>query len=166
MRERGPAAPKRSIEMGKHDGKDKAYITATESNTRRSGGGSGAAPRALTFDRCALTFTPWETPVATPDGWIFDLAAVVPFLRRYKVSPSSGAPLTTRDLVRLQFHKNEDGAASCPVTGRVFTAHTKLAALRPTGNVYAWDAIETLILTPKRWVELLTEDPITREGAG
>jgi len=32
----------------------------------------------LPFDHCALTFTPWTTPVCDRDGNIFDLMSVTP----------------------------------------------------------------------------------------
>ena len=40
-----------------------------------------------------------------------------------------------------------EGLYSCPVTGKVFTEHTHIVAVRPTGNVYANDAVRTIGLS-------------------
>ena len=51
------------------------YITATE--WKRDFGGAkdvvGTKFKRLPFDCCALTLLPFETPVATKEGHIFDL---------------------------------------------------------------------------------------------
>lgn len=56
-----------------------------------------------------------------------------------------------------------DGEYACPVTGKVFTEHTHIVAVKPTGNVYAWEAVEQLNVKPKNWKDLLTEEPFTRQ---
>jgi len=44
----------------------------------------------------------------------------------------------------------------------VFTEHTHIVAVRPSGNVYAWDAVEQLNIKPKNWKDLLTDEPFVR----
>ncbi len=34
-----------------------------------------------------------------------------------------------------------EGSYACPVTGKVFTEHTHIAAVKTTGNVYAYEAV-------------------------
>jgi hypothetical protein len=34
-----------------------------------------------------------------------------------------------------------EGLYACPVTGKVFTEHTHIAAVKTTGNVYAYEAV-------------------------
>jgi peptidyl-prolyl cis-trans isomerase-like protein 2 len=36
------------------------------------------ASRRLPFDHCALTFTPWTTPVCDPHGNVFELMSAQP----------------------------------------------------------------------------------------
>lgn len=68
--------------------------------------GASAAPfKRLPFDRCAITFTPFEEPVCTDDGTVYDIANVVPYVMKFKRHPVSGAPLALGDLTRLHFHK-------------------------------------------------------------
>lgn len=63
----------------------------------------------------------------------------------------SGAPLTLKELIQLRFSKNSEGEYFCPVTYKVFTDSTKIAAIATTGNVYAYDAIEELNIKAKNW---------------
>lgn len=63
----------------------------------------------------------------------------------------TGAPLALKDLVQLKFSKNSDGAYFCPVTYKVFTDNTKIAAVATTGNVFAYDAIDELNVKTKNW---------------
>jgi len=44
-----------------------------------------------------------------------------------------------------------EGDYSCPVTGKVFTAHSHIVALKTTGNVYSYDAVDELCIKPKNW---------------
>ena len=158
--------------MGKtQHGKDKMYITAKEhaesaagvNGGRGSGGGGGGGTKRLPFDCCALTLTPWEHPVATRDGFVFDLSAIVPFLRRHGVHPVTGAPLAGKDLIKLTVHRNADGRLACPVTGKVFTEHSRIAMVCTSGNVYAMEALETLCFAPKNFRDLLTDEPFKRD---
>lgn len=147
--------------------KDRAYITATE--WREEGGGhrgrlQGAAAdfKRLPFHCCALTFQPFEDPVATPDGTVMDIVNAVPYVTKHRRHPATGEPLELKDLVRLHFHKNGDGEYACPVLGKVFNENTHIVAVRPTGNVYCWEAVSELCLKPKNLRDLVTDEPFTR----
>jgi peptidyl-prolyl cis-trans isomerase-like protein 2 len=41
-----------------------------------------------------------------------------------------------------------EGMYCCPVTGKVFTEHTHIAAVKTTGNVYAYEAVSWLAGPP------------------
>jgi hypothetical protein len=56
-----------------------------------------------------------------------------------------------------------DGEYACPVTGKVFTEHTHIVAIKPSGNVYAWDSLDQLCIKPKNWKDLLTDEPFSRK---
>jgi peptidyl-prolyl cis-trans isomerase-like protein 2 len=49
------------------------------------------------------------------------------------------------------------------VTSKVFTPHTHIVAIKATGNVYSYDAIDELCIKPKNWKDLLTDEPFTRK---
>ena len=54
------------------------------------------------------------------------------------------------------------GKFHCPVTYRVFTESTHIVAVRTTGNVFSYDAVERLNLKAKNFRELLTDEPFTK----
>uniref|UniRef100_A0A8B9G1Y5 PPIase cyclophilin-type domain-containing protein n=1 Tax=Amazona collaria TaxID=241587 RepID=A0A8B9G1Y5_9PSIT len=91
--------------------------------------------RRLSFDHCSLSLQPFEYPVCTPDGTVFD---ILPF------SPPSG-----------KYH--------CPVLFTVFTNNSHIVAIKTTGNVFAYEAVEQLNIKPKSYKDLLTDEPFTRQ---
>jgi len=66
----------------------------------------------LPFNCCAINFTPFEDPVCTDDGVVYDIVAVVPYVRKFGRHPVKGTPLALSDLIHLNFHKNS-GARAC-----------------------------------------------------
>ena len=145
-------------------------------------GGASAAPpppptatqqagrAALPLTHCALTLQPWRDPVCAPDGAIFDVTAAMPYVRKHGKHPITGAPMTVADLTPLNFAREAGGGSGrggggggaplcCPVTGRVFTASSRLVAVRPTGNVFAAEAVEELCAATRNWRDLLTDEP-------
>jgi hypothetical protein len=44
--------------------------------------------------------------VCTDDGIIYDIVAVVPYVRKFGRHPVKGTPLALGDLIHLNFHKN------------------------------------------------------------
>ncbi|WAR03421.1 PPIL2-like protein [Mya arenaria] len=55
-----------------------------------------------------LSMQPFENPLCTKDGVIYDLMSIVPFLKKYGINPVTGDKLSAKELVRLNFHKNAD----------------------------------------------------------
>ncbi|XP_065830529.1 RING-type E3 ubiquitin-protein ligase PPIL2-like [Oscarella lobularis] len=148
--------------------KDKMYITMTEW-THLYGGkkpgpdvGQKSKFRRLPFYCCSLSLQPFEHPYCTKDGRIFDLLNIVPYLKQYGHNPVTGEPLEAKSLIKLAFHKNAEGKFHCPVTYRVFTESTHIVAVRTTGNVFSYDAVERLNLKAKNFRELLTDEPFTK----
>ena len=50
-----------------------------------------------------------------------------------------------------------------PVTYKVFTDNTHIVALKPTGNVFAYDTVERLNIKAKMWRDLVNDDEFTRK---
>ena len=143
--------------MGKKQhSKDQLYLTATE--WQADWGGKKHAVhlpwKTLPFDCCAISFRPFETPMCTDDGSIFDLLNIVPYLKKFRRHPVTGNPLAAGDLVKLHFHKNGDGKYHCPVLFKVFNSHTHIVAIKTTGNVYSYEAVKELNV---RYVGLKSE---------
>ena len=129
----------------------------------KKSGSTGAAFKRLPFNFCALSLQPFEHPVCTADGLIFDLTNILPWLKKHGTNPVDGTPLKSTDLVKLNFAKNDDGEYVDPVTYKVFTDNTHIVALRNTGNVFAWDTVERLNIKAKNWKDLVSEEDFSRK---
>ncbi|KAJ7533954.1 hypothetical protein O6H91_13G072700 [Diphasiastrum complanatum] len=153
--------------MGKKQhSKDRMYITKTEWATEWGGAKQRdlRTPfKKLPFYCCALTFTPFQDPMCTKEGHVFDIMNIIPYIQKYGKNPVSGSPLSVKDLIRLQFHKNADGEYQCPVLHKVFTEFSHIVALKTSGNVFSYEAIKELNIKPKNWHDLLTDEPFSRE---
>lgn len=149
-------------------GLDKDYITYSEW-TNDFGGAKQKQVGANDFKRlpfycCNLSLRPFEVPVCTAEGEIYDFMQIIPFLRKNgNKHPITGGELKPSDLIRLTFHKNEGGEFFCPITRKTLTENSKIVANRKSGHVYAWEAIETLNISKGNWKDLMTEEDFTRE---
>jgi peptidyl-prolyl cis-trans isomerase-like protein 2 len=153
--------------MGKKQhSKDRMFITQTEWKTEWGGAKTketGTPFKRLPFYCCSLTFTPFEDPVCTADGNVFDMMNIMSYIKKFGKHPVTGAPLKFEDLIPLIFHKNADGEFQCPVLNKVFTEFTHIIAVKTTGNVFCYEAIKELNIKTKSWRELLTDEPFTRD---
>jgi len=75
----------------------------------------------------------------------------------------TGAPLELKDLTKLTFHRNADGEYECPVLNKTFTDSTHIVAVKTSGNVFCFQAIDELNVKPKNWKDLLTDEKFTRK---
>jgi peptidyl-prolyl cis-trans isomerase-like protein 2 len=126
----------------------------------------GSVPGAfkrLPYNFCALSLQPFEHPVCTFDGTIFDLTNILPWLKKHGTNPVDGAPLKSADLIKLNFAKNDDGEYVDPVTYKVFTDNTHIVALKNSGNVFAWDTVERLNIKAKNWKDLVSDQDFSRK---
>jgi peptidyl-prolyl cis-trans isomerase-like protein 2 len=84
------------------------FITATEWATEYGGKKTAQQHgyRPLPFNHCAISLSPYETPCCTPEGVLFDLANLVPYVMKHKKNPVTGASMTTQDIIRLNMAKN------------------------------------------------------------
>ncbi|ERL84928.1 hypothetical protein D910_02351 [Dendroctonus ponderosae] len=156
--------------MGKRQHqKDKMYLTYTEWTTLYGGKKRGTQSKEeanfkrLPFDHCCLSLQPFEVPFSDLDGNIFDLDALIPFLKKYKINPVTGKPLDFHSLFQLNIKKNEEGDFECPVLFKPITNSSHVAAIATTGNVYLMEAIEQLNIKNKNWKDLITDTPFERK---
>ncbi|KAI4204483.1 MAG: hypothetical protein LQ350_001033 [Teloschistes chrysophthalmus] len=159
--------------MGK--GTDKLYITHSEwasedaysasagSGVSKFNSNSNAPFKRLPFNFCAISLQPFTHPVCSPEGTIFDLTNILPWLKKHGTNPVNGAPLKQGDLIKLTFSKNEDGEMVDPVTFKMFTDNTHIVALKNTGNVFAYDTVERLNIKAKNWRDLVSEEEFGRK---
>ncbi|VDD95996.1 unnamed protein product [Enterobius vermicularis] len=165
--------------------KDKMYLTTKEWKELYGGHKDDteaqmqrAIFKRLPFTHCAISFLPFENPVCSQDGIIFDLVNIIPFLKRHGINPVTGKKLSSKELIHLNFDKDSQGwclckkvAASlnlkrnyrCPVTFRVFTPTSNIVAIRTTGNVYSLEAVQELNLKANHLKDLLNDQPFQRK---
>ncbi|KAI9293942.1 cyclophilin-like protein [Neoconidiobolus thromboides FSU 785] len=144
---------------------DKLYITHSEWANEYGGSSFGGLKKKkqeigfkrLPFYCCAISLQPFETPYATPEGHVFDLENIVPYLKEFGTNPITGNKLEAKDLFPLEFHKNNEGKYCCPVTYKIFTDHTHIVANKVSGQVYAYETIEKLNFKEKLFKDLVTD---------
>uniref|UniRef100_A0A5K3EZD8 RING-type E3 ubiquitin transferase n=1 Tax=Mesocestoides corti TaxID=53468 RepID=A0A5K3EZD8_MESCO len=146
---------------------DKLYITNTEWTTlyggKKAAGAGQVRFRRLPFNCCSISFQPFSVPYCTKDGVVFDLENVLPFVKKYGINPVTGKKMKTNELIKLNFSKNSEGKYHCPITFKVFNQNTHIVAVRTTGNVYAFEAVERLNIKPNNYLDLLTSEPFTKQ---
>ena len=85
------------------------YLTATEWREVYGGkkavnpNSAEAAFRRLPYDHCSLSLQPFENPVCDPDGHVFDLLAMVPYLEKFKTNPVTGKVCSVQQFVTILF---------------------------------------------------------------
>jgi peptidyl-prolyl cis-trans isomerase-like protein 2 len=50
-----------------------------------------------------------------------------------------------------------------PILDKVFNDNSRICCVRPSGHVYAYEAVEELNVRGKNWRDLMTDAPFTRE---
>lgn len=146
------------------------YLTYTEWTTLYGGKKSGPADdtddanfRRLPFDHCCLSLQPFEHPYCDANGNVFELEAILPYLKQYKHNPVSGRSLDQKSLIKLNFYKNAEDQYHCPVLFKLFTKHSHIVAVKTTGNVFSYEAVEQLNIKTKNWKDLVNDQPFERK---
>lgn len=145
--------------MGKNQhSKDLLHLRPTEwAQDGRGFKVVGKSPFAkLPLNCCSLSLQPFENPVGTRDGAVFEAANIIPYIKRFGVNPVTGAKLVTSELVPLHFHRDDEGKLQCPVTFKTFTAYSHVCANMVSGHVYSYDAVDELNRKTKNWSDLIT----------
>jgi peptidyl-prolyl cis-trans isomerase-like protein 2 len=113
----------------------------------------------LPLNCCFLSLQPFDKPVGTRDGSIFDVTNIVPYIKKYGKHPITGGRLEVSELFPLNFHKNGDDEIHCPVTFKVFTNNSHVVVNAASGNVYSFDAVDQLNRKQKNLMDLITNKP-------
>ncbi|KAK9450391.1 cyclophilin-like domain-containing protein [Limtongia smithiae] len=159
--------------MGKNT--DKLFITHSEWSGPDKHGSSGGVSsakklggprRRLAFTHCALSMVPYGNNEAVCDahGNIFGLTNIQKYLDTHTTNPITNEPLTMSDLIPLHFARNELGEVIDPVTFKVFAPDSShMVCVRPSGNVYSFDTIDTLNVKAKNWTDIVTGQKFRRQ---
>ncbi|XP_058460992.1 RING-type E3 ubiquitin-protein ligase PPIL2 [Malaya genurostris] len=149
--------------------KDKMYLTYTEWSEFYGGHKPNSIEneqvkfKRLPYDHCCLTMVPFENPYCDKEGNVFELAAIINFIKHFKVNPVTGAPLDGKSLIKLNFTKNHEDQFHCPILFKPFTKNSHIVANGKTGNVFSFEAIDQLNIKAKNWKDLLDDTPFTRK---
>lgn len=138
-----------------------AFSASAGSNARKAAN-VGARFKRLPFNFCAVSLQPFEHPVCTAEGTIFDLTNILPWIKKHGTNPINGEPLKSSELIKLNFLRNDSEEYVDPVTFKVFTDNSHIVALRNTGNVFAWDTVERLNIKAKNWKDLVSDEDFKR----
>ena len=110
----------------------------------------------LSFNFCPLSLQPIKDPVCTPDGTMFDILNIIPYIKQFGKNPVNGKLLKVDDLIKLQLFKDDQDNFICPVSRKIFTDASKIVAVKPSGVVYAGSTVEELNKKPKFFFDLVT----------
>lgn len=151
--------------MGKNQHqKDRMHITSIE--WRRDFGGFKEKKvqrmLPLSFDCCSISLRPFKTPVCSDNGSVFEKETIHSYIKKFKKCPVTGEKMTKNDLFPLNFFKNEKGKYHCPLTFRVFNENSHIVAIKTTGNVFSFEAIDKLNIKPKNWFDVLNQEKFTK----
>lgn len=102
-------------------------------------------------------------PYSDLDGNVFELSAIIDFLKAFKVNPITGKPCDSKSLIKLTFHRNGEGDYHCPSLFKPFTKNSHIVAIGTTGNVFSYEAVEQLNIKTKNWKDLVDDTPFTRK---
>ncbi|KAG7204072.1 hypothetical protein KM043_001923 [Ampulex compressa] len=157
--------------MGKRQHqKDKMYLTYTEWTTLYGGKRSGTLEdnedttfKRLPYDHCCLSLQPFEHPYCDEHGNVYELEPILEYIKRFKHNPVTGKSLDSKSLIKLNFHKNAEGQYHCPVLFKLFTKYSHIVAVKTTGNVFSYEAVEQLNIKTRNWKDLLNDQPFTRK---
>lgn len=119
--------------------------------------------RRLPFDHCCLSLQPFEHAYCDYDGNVFDLSALIPYMKKFKTNPVTGKPFDFKSLIELHYFKNAQKEYHCPVLFKTFTKNSHIVAISTTGNVYSMEAVEQLNIKSKNWKDLITDEPFERK---
>uniref|UniRef100_A0A669BE24 RING-type E3 ubiquitin-protein ligase PPIL2 n=1 Tax=Oreochromis niloticus TaxID=8128 RepID=A0A669BE24_ORENI len=109
----------------------------------------------------SLSLQPFEYPVCTEEGVVFDLLSIVPWIKKYGTNPISGEPAALSLFFSLLHFV--PGKYHCPVLYNVFTNNSHIVANKVSGNVFSYEAVEQLNIKTKSFNDLLTDEPFTRK---
>uniref|UniRef100_A0A672QLE0 RING-type E3 ubiquitin-protein ligase PPIL2 n=1 Tax=Sinocyclocheilus grahami TaxID=75366 RepID=A0A672QLE0_SINGR len=107
----------------------------------------------------SLSLQPFEYPMCTVDGVVFDLMSIVPWIKKFGTNPITGEVFHAYSV----FLSCTLGKYHCPVLYTVFTNNSHIVANKVTGNVFSYEAVEQLNIKTKSYKDLLTDEPFTRQ---
>merc|ERR1712130_331164 len=116
----------------------------------------------LPFYCCALSLQPFEHPYCTKDGYVFDLTSILPYIKKNKLHPITGSKLSIKELIKLNFYKNDNNEYHCPIKNKIFNKSSHIVTISKTGNVYSFNAIKELNILQNNYFDLMDNTPFLK----
>ncbi|ORM41698.1 Peptidyl-prolyl cis-trans isomerase-like 2 [Babesia sp. Xinjiang] len=138
--------------------KDKLYLLHTELESSLDPKVHTRAGELLPLDACALSLQPFNKPLCTPQGHVFDDNNIREYITRYGTNPVTGEPLQLTDLVPLHFTRDENNELQCPLSYKRFTPSSHVVAVLTSGYVYGYSTLKEVA---KKQKDGLMYDPMT-----
>lgn len=101
--------------------------------------------------------------ISVTEGTVFELTNIIPFLKKHGVNPATGSALEGKDLLRVNFFKNQKGKYHDPVSFKEFNEHSHIVAIKTSGNVFLYDTVQQLNMKAKFLQDLVDDTPFTRK---
>lgn len=146
---------------------DKLYLTTTEWKTfyggKKAAKNNSGEFKRLPFYCCSLSMQPFTMPTCTQAGDIFEFVNILAFLNKYAVNPITGDKMCRKELIDLKFSKDSEDKFHCPITFKLFNENSHIVAIKTTGNVFSYDAVDRLNIKVSFWKDLLNDEPFCRK---
>ena len=110
-----------------------------------------------------LSLQPYTNPYCNKDGYIFDLENIVKFVEKHKLDPISGQSTDLKQFFKLNLSKRQDSQYQCPVIFKEFNENSHIVAIKTTGNVFSYEAVDELNFKAKNLKDLVSDVLFTRK---
>ena len=156
---------------------DKLYITRSEclsgeffgaSNTKNKGSSSLACDREgewYSLDICNLSLQPWDKPVCTSEGIIYDHLTILEHLDEHNFDPITKSPLDKKYLIEIRNYNPQLFTITCPITCKDLThSPEKAILLKPSGYIYDRQIIDEICkeFESSEWRDPMSDLPFNR----
>lgn len=155
---------------------DKLYITRSECQTGEFFGAKNNFNRntpnsfcdleeesCYNLEICNLTLRPWDKPVCTLEGVIYDYLAILEYLDdENDFDPITGNNLSKKSLIEIK-NQVDAGKIICPITFRELKGANNPILLKCTGYIYDRQIIDDICKeNVQHWVDPMTDIPFKR----
>lgn len=79
---------------------------------------------------------------------------LVEYVQEKKQHPITKEKMKIQDIIPLKFARDDKDKIICPVSLKELTEKTKIAAIKPSGNVFRFDVVEKMNKKANFWRDL------------
>ena len=119
----------------------------------------------FSLDVCSLSLQPWDKPVCTNEGIIYDQLTILEHLDEHSFDPITKSPLDSKSLIEIQNYNPQLFSITCPITCKDLTHNSERAVLlKPSGFIYDRQVIDEICreFESACWRDPMTDLPFKR----